>query len=338
MKTLLLAASLGLFCAATPALAADQAETPAQAPQSVAIPAMLNASQRENYRSIFTDLRAQNWAGAAGRLDGMANGPLHDLARAMLYTMPNSPRVELEQLYALVGRAPELPQAEDLGRLARLRGAEMLPDIPRQHAITGLPGQPRRARARAIQGDTVADQLEPLIQPLLVADQPFEAETLFNARSAELTPEFLAPRSSSGSHGSIISTDLIVTRAASPKPAPAASPNGRSRVRGSPASPPGDRAIMPPPRAISPMLPPAPATMSSPPPVITGRRAPIPPAVARNSPRDASRPRRGSAKPSTACLPRARSACARFPPGSMPSPTRTGAPCQTFATSAPRSP
>jgi soluble lytic murein transglycosylase-like protein len=119
----------------------------------------------------------------------MANGPLHDLARAMLYTMPNSPRVELEQLYALVGRAPELPQAEDLGRLARLRGAEMLPDIPRQHAITGLPGQPRRARARAIQGDTVADQLEPLIQPLLVADQPFEAETLFNARSAELTPE-----------------------------------------------------------------------------------------------------------------------------------------------------
>ena len=76
MKTLLLAASLGLSCAATPALAADQAETPAQAPQSVAIPAMLNASQRENYRSVFADLRAQNWAGAAGRLDGMANGPL----------------------------------------------------------------------------------------------------------------------------------------------------------------------------------------------------------------------------------------------------------------------
>src|SRR4029453_345968 len=71
----------------------------------------------------------------------------------------------------------------------RLRGAEMLPDIPRQHAITGLPGQPRRARARPIRGDSVADELEPLIQPLLVADQPFEAETLFNARSAELSPE-----------------------------------------------------------------------------------------------------------------------------------------------------
>jgi soluble lytic murein transglycosylase len=187
MKTLrlsLLAASL--LCAA-PALAADDAAQPAA--RAATIPAQLTAAQRENYRAVFTELRAQNWAGAAGRLDEMRDGPLHNLARAMLYTMPGSPRVELGPLLDLLERAPELPQAADLARLATTRGATSLPDMPEAQRLAGLAGQPRRARARNIEGDAVADALEPLIQPLLVADQPYEAETLFNERRADLSPE-----------------------------------------------------------------------------------------------------------------------------------------------------
>ena len=185
MKTLrnaLLAAAL--VVAAAPALADD-----APPPRAFNVPSQLGASEREHYQAVFADLRAQNWAGAAGRLDGMRPGPLHDLARAMLYTMPGSPRVEMEPLVALLGRAPELPQAGDLARLARLRGAEALPGLPDEQRLSGLPGQPRRARPRQIRGDAVADQLEPLIQPLLVADRPFEAESLFNERQAELSDE-----------------------------------------------------------------------------------------------------------------------------------------------------
>ena len=179
LKAALLAASLAL--AVAPATAQEMRGIPA--------PAQLNASERENYRAIFTALRAQDWAVAAGRLDGMRDGPLHNLARAMLYSMPGSPRVENGPLLELLARAPELPQAEALARLARSRGAETLPDLPQAQRLVGLAGQPRRARPRPIRGDAVADRLEPLIQPLIRDDHPVEAEALLETRINELSEE-----------------------------------------------------------------------------------------------------------------------------------------------------
>ncbi|MGZ8998589.1 MAG: lytic transglycosylase domain-containing protein [Allosphingosinicella sp.] len=164
--------------------ALDQGEV-----RAFSIPSQLNPSQRENYRALFADLRAQNWPAVTARLDEMRDGPLHDVARAMLYTMPGSPRVELRPLLDLLERSPELPQSANLARLAVSRGATSLPNMPEVQRLAGLSGQPRRARPRNIQGDPVADALEPLVQPLLVADQPLEAETLFNERRADLSPE-----------------------------------------------------------------------------------------------------------------------------------------------------
>ncbi len=199
----------GLVVAAAPALAqaiparselpahlrptareAARSLAPAQAvaPQA-AVPAQLSAAERESYRTIFADLRAENWAAAAARIESLRDGPLRDVARAMLFTAPGSPRVELAPLIDLLRRAPDLSQAPDLARLARARGAESLPYMPQPRRLVGLSGQPRRQRPRQIRGDAVADTLEPLIQPLLVADQPFEAETQFSARRAELSEE-----------------------------------------------------------------------------------------------------------------------------------------------------
>jgi soluble lytic murein transglycosylase-like protein len=178
----------GLLAVAIPAAAADTGSR-AEGPSEVRIPAMLSASERDNYRAVFADLRAQNWLGAQGRLDGMRPGPLHPYARAMLFTAPGSPRVDREPLAELLARAPELPQAADLERLARLRGANDLPQLPDVQRMTWLGGQPRRGRPGPIRGDDAADRIEPLIQPLLVNDQPFEAESLFNARRGELSPE-----------------------------------------------------------------------------------------------------------------------------------------------------
>ena len=175
----------GLILAAAPATAQEGSGHG----RAISCPAQLTPTERDGYRAVFAALRAQDWANAAGRLDGMHDGPLHNLARAMLYTMPGSPRVELPPILDLLARAPELPQADDLARLARARGAEDLPNLPVAQRLYGLTGQPRRARPRPIRGDPVADQLEPLIQPLIRDDHGPEAEALLNTRIAELTDE-----------------------------------------------------------------------------------------------------------------------------------------------------
>lgn len=175
----------GTLLAAAPATAQESALHG----RAISCPAQLSPAERDSYRAIFAALRAQDWAGAAGRLDGMREGPLHNLARAMLYTMPGSPRVEAGPMLELLARAPELPQADDLARLARARGAETVPDLPQAQRLYGLSGQPRRARPRAVRGDPVADQLEPLIQPLIRDDHAVEAEALLNTRIAELSEE-----------------------------------------------------------------------------------------------------------------------------------------------------
>jgi len=190
IRPALLLAAAGLVASAMPALAADAGIDAGPRPVRQAdVPDQLSRSERDNYRAVFADLHAGNWASAAGRLDGMSPGPLHVLARAMLYTMPGSPRVEAGPLAALLPRARELPQAADLARLATLRGATDMPDLPTAQRLYGLAGQPRRTRGPRIVGDPVADQLEPLINPLLVDDHPQDAEALFAARSADLSDE-----------------------------------------------------------------------------------------------------------------------------------------------------
>ena len=247
----------------------------------------------------------------------MRDGPLHDLARAMLYTMPGSPRVELEPLIAACSPArPICRRPRDLARLARARGAESLPDLPDAQRLYGLAGQPRRARPRPIRGDAVADALEPLIQPLIRDDQPVEAEALLDTRIAELSDEARTAFQQRIAWVYFLNGNDRDARRIADLAARAARPNMRSTPNGWPASPPGGWAITPPRPRISPPSPPARPTSSSPPPAIIGRRAPTPPAAIPSGSRRGCGPRRGSARPSTACSRRARSACAA-PPADM---------------------
>lgn len=185
---------LGLLAAAfmlPAAAAASDVAGVARARQARAatVPAQLSAAQREAYRAIFADLAASNWAGAMGRLDATPEGPLHDLVRAQVYTMPGSPRVELEPLVTLLARAPHVPQAADLARLARLRGAIELPPYAEPQRLVYLGGQPRRGRPRTVRGEPLGQELDALIQPLIVADQPAAAEALLVERGLELSPD-----------------------------------------------------------------------------------------------------------------------------------------------------
>ncbi|MDQ3139806.1 MAG: lytic transglycosylase domain-containing protein, partial [Pseudomonadota bacterium] len=115
----------------------------------------------------------------AARLDGMRDGPLHAAARAELYLAKGSPRVELPQLLPLLNAAPDAPQADKLRALAETRGAIDPPPIAQPQRLVWAGSQPRRARAKSIKGDPIADALESRIQALIVDDQPAAAEALF---------------------------------------------------------------------------------------------------------------------------------------------------------------
>jgi soluble lytic murein transglycosylase-like protein len=119
----------------------------------------------------------------------MPDGLLHAAARAELYLARGSPKVETEQLLSLIEKAPELPKADQLARLAQTRGATAMPTLPQGQSLVWQGGQPRRSRAQGTKGDAAAAALDKLVQPLIVADRPAEAELLLREREPQLGPE-----------------------------------------------------------------------------------------------------------------------------------------------------
>ncbi|PSJ39375.1 lytic transglycosylase domain-containing protein [Allosphingosinicella deserti] len=182
LKTLLLAAALAL--PAAPALADD-------AGARAVVPNVLTADQRTAYRDIFAAMRAEDWFGATAKLAAMPEGPLHAAAWAELYLAKNSPKAELAQILPVLERAPDMPKAEQLARLAATRGATMLPVLPQPQRLIWQGSQPRRERVSGTKNDPVAADLDKFIQPLIVGDRPAEAEALLLEKQGLLTPEAL---------------------------------------------------------------------------------------------------------------------------------------------------
>jgi len=180
LRTLLLTAAFAL--SATPALAEG-----GRAPDAAA--SALSDSQSAAYREILAAIRSGDWAAASARLDSTPEGPLHNALRAELYLAKDSPKVETEPLVALIGRAPELPKADQLARLALTRGATELPPLPQPQKLLWQGSQPRRARASATPRDAVATEVDSQITPLIVDNRPAEAEAIFAPRQAELSPD-----------------------------------------------------------------------------------------------------------------------------------------------------
>ncbi len=190
MKLPIILAALA-FTLPTVAHAADDRPTSFDKRASDGVPAQLDAAQRSGYRTVFAAIRAQKWVDAQIALDAMRPGPLHALARAELYLAKGSPRVELPQLLAVLSEAPELPQGEQLARLAKTRGAIDLPFLPTTQRMIWHDAAPTRVRARSIRSDAAAAEIATAMQPLIKLDDAAAAETLVEARSADLTVEAL---------------------------------------------------------------------------------------------------------------------------------------------------
>ncbi len=195
------AIALGLSALPLPAMAATGAGEPAGdtrlgstqlvgAPTLEQIPDQLDAGQREAYKTVFAAIRDGKWTDAQIQLDTMKPGPLHAIARAEMYTAKGSPRIEMEPLVALLNEAPELPEAEQISRLAKMRGAVDLPPLPAAQRLIWQDGAPRRVRAKSLQGDMIAADLALKMQPYVKADMGREAQSLLESTSG-LTPEAL---------------------------------------------------------------------------------------------------------------------------------------------------
>ena len=196
MRARLLACA-ALLCAG-PALAQDPlapvSQSPSPAPVTVAappativspVPAPPTIPIPRDWREVFAAIRGGNWASAEAGIALLPPGVLSPVARAELYTARGSPTVDLARLEALIAEAPELPQAEQLARMALTRGALTSPLIVPRRPLVFLGSAPARYRPAPVQGEPAADDLRTALDPLIKADDPANAE-LFLIQGAPL--------------------------------------------------------------------------------------------------------------------------------------------------------
>lgn len=174
----------------SPALAASgdlQATAVLQA--QAARPGLLAPEERQAYLGVFEAIRSGDWAAARAGIDARPGSVLAPVATAELYLARNSPRVERDQLVALLAQAPELPQAPQLALLAKKRGADLATALPVARDLDWVNGAPRRIAARATAGDVAAAALAQQARPLLKTDQPAQAEALLVAATGQIGAE-----------------------------------------------------------------------------------------------------------------------------------------------------
>ncbi len=142
-----------------------------------------------DWRGVFDAIDAGNWASARAGIAALPASSLTPLAKAELYTAKGSPTVDLGSLQALLVQAPELPQAEQLARMAWNRGATTTPWYAQPKALVSLGSAPVRYRAKPVSGEAYADQLRAIIDPLVKADDAAGAEAQLLTYAPQLSVE-----------------------------------------------------------------------------------------------------------------------------------------------------
>jgi soluble lytic murein transglycosylase-like protein len=145
-----------------------------------------------SWNEVFAALRSGRWREAEAGIAILPRHVLSPVAKAELYTAKGSPMVPLDRLLALLSEAPDLPNADQLARLAATRGATSPPPIAQKKRTIWLGNAPGRTRARPVGGEPMADQLRTALDPLVKSDSAVQAEMLlmqyapllsFNARA-----------------------------------------------------------------------------------------------------------------------------------------------------------
>lgn len=168
-----------------PAPATSPAPTTAR-PTNPAVPTV---AVPRDWRGVFDAIDAGNWASARAGIATLPPSLLTPYAKAELFTARGSPVVDLPALQALLAEAPELPQADQLARMAMTRGAIEPPLIYVERPTISLGSAPVRYRAKPVSGEPYADQLRAALDPLIKADDAAGAEALLLQYAPSLSVE-----------------------------------------------------------------------------------------------------------------------------------------------------
>ena len=153
-----------------------------------AVPKLLTQDERGFYGLVFKAIDRNDWKQVQDLLATRPEGPLNAVAKAQFYAAAGSPKVDGAALSALLVQAPELPWADQLGRLAMKRGVTALPALPGTQEFSSLPRLPARSRPRGASDGTMPDSIASAISDKIKYDDPDSAKLLLDGIDATLSP------------------------------------------------------------------------------------------------------------------------------------------------------
>jgi soluble lytic murein transglycosylase-like protein len=152
-----------------------------------AVPSLLSQDERQYYRDLFGAIERKDWSRVQTLFAQKSDGPLHQEALAEYYLAAGSPRVDLASLNAWLAKGAELPQSEQIARLAMTRGAQTMPSMPGTQPLMGLPGTAKRIRPRGTDDGTMPGMIAAGILDKVKNDDPLGARTLLDGIDATLS-------------------------------------------------------------------------------------------------------------------------------------------------------
>jgi soluble lytic murein transglycosylase-like protein len=142
------------------------------------IAAVLSAEEHDHYSQLFAAIDAEQWSVVENLLAARPDGVLTQMARAEYYTHANSPKVSAEQIAAWFNAGVDLPQAEQLARMAAKRGVTYLPALPSGQGFARQPSAPKRILPRTVNDGTMPAATASAILAAIKGDNPVEAQRL----------------------------------------------------------------------------------------------------------------------------------------------------------------
>lgn len=152
-----------------------------------AVPRLLTQDERTFYTQIFNAIDRNDWKQVQTLLTAKPDGPLHAVARAQFYAAAGSPKADGAALAELLTQAPELPWADQLGRMAAKRGITLLPALPGTQEFASIPRLPARLRPRSAADGTMPETIASAINDKIKYDDPDGAKVLLDGIDATLS-------------------------------------------------------------------------------------------------------------------------------------------------------
>lgn len=159
------------------------------ASQNDAIPQVLSADERDQYRDIFAAIDREEWDRVAVMLARGQSSVLHQVAAAEYYTHANSPKVSAGQVADWFVAGTDLPQSEQLARIGANRGLEQTPYLPQPQSFARQPSSPKRILPRGVDDGSITSSTKQAILDRIVNDDPAGAHALLNQADPYLSSE-----------------------------------------------------------------------------------------------------------------------------------------------------